>query len=133
MLSRKEMIPYFERARELIREGYTKETFARNSAQAPVDEMHKDAVCYCAVGALRKAVAEKHGYEWDDEMRVSLFGPEAGMVLAAIYEQTNAVIGNGVENGNVWNITRYNDYYFMSQGDIISLFDRCIQSCQTSD
>lgn len=46
------------RARELINKGFSKNAYARNAKKQQVDIFSKDAVCFCTLGALRRAQSE---------------------------------------------------------------------------
>lgn len=54
------------RAAELIEDNFTTGTFARDHSLVPVGEFSENAVCFCTVGALKRALWELNNKEWSE-------------------------------------------------------------------
>jgi hypothetical protein len=89
-------------ARKLIERGWTQGQYARGKSGKAVDEHGRHAVCFCALGALRRAT----GNYWDN-------GPETRLLRSAI--------------GSKKDVIDWNDAKRRTQAQVIEAFKRAEQ------
>lgn len=96
-------------AKGFIERGYTKQYFARNGNDAPVDSKDPNAVCWCAAGAVRRAVPK---------------GVQSELMEYDALYQLRLSLPEGASN----DLVEYNDRPTTTKEDILALFDRAIAS-----
>lgn len=97
-------------ARALIADekNWTQDSFARDSGGLPIDPTNDDAVCFCAIGALARAV----GSNPDGELPAE-----------------NFLVSEMLEWDARDSIPDFNDNH--THADILSLFDRAIARAES--
>lgn len=107
-------IDTLEDAKELLREGWTKRSFAVNAQQQSVDELDPTAVCFCLMGSIRRAAYDRHGYVF------ALRREEISVLSPAFPGLSNE------PNELFQAISRYNDEEARSVDDVIAKIDIAI-------
>lgn len=94
-------------ARALIEkpEAWTKGELARNASGSPTSSKAPDAVCFCAEGAVRRAVPDNHRFAYACDALVDVTASEADIFIP---------------------VSAINDDPNTTHADILALFDRAI-------
>ena len=103
-------------AKELIQKGFTKDVIARDSMGAATHSGDPNAVCWCSVGAINKAVR-------DHEAAYCLVGTRPVNTVAYDLAQAHCPLHS---NGRRMELDEFNDSAWTTQADVVALFDAAI-------
>lgn len=109
-----------KKARKLIAEkGHCKGEFAKNKYRHKVEPTNKNAVAYCALGALECVLEIPRKYDSKTTTRRT--------EVQVVSEYLGRVIPEGSKCGRSWwSVNTYNDYSHITPQDIDDWFGRAI-------
>lgn len=101
------------KAKELISDPnkWTKESFARNKDNKPVEYLSPDATCFCAIGAIRKV-----GYS--NESFTKTLPAEIKLQREV---QKNTIFAE---------VASFNDFLLTTHEEVLHLFDKAIEAAE---
>jgi hypothetical protein len=102
-------IEVLREAKKLVSGGFTKNTYARDSAGSLVDYNDATATCFCTYGALMRAAASRSGCYMEVARAVEEAWDEK-------YSDSSECLG----------IPEWNDSPKVTQSDVVDLFDCAI-------
>ena len=108
----KKFVNYLLKARDLIENGWTKGAMARKENREFCSETNRNAVCFCASGAIRRVTR-------CEENRRKLFD-----LLAEQLPQSSSMFGSESQ------VIDYNDDDNRRKKQIVRLFDKAIASLE---
>jgi len=110
------------RAKEIITDPkrWAKGYYAFNKHQQAVASSSPRAVCWCALGAIRKAVEDVTGAA----TCTTVFNTELADATLHMY--------NNLDQDRFCNISKFNDTPETTHEQILEFFDKAIQSCPNS-
>lgn len=101
------------KARALIEKGWTQEAWARAADGANVPFSSRSAVCFCAAGALNRAL-QVGGHEW------------------GLAEQSWQVLEDAIGVSSSSDVVKFNDAPERTQAEVLAAFDKAIELAEQS-
>lgn len=99
---------------------WTKNTFARDSHNKPVDPASPDAQCFCAVGTLRKVLDASPG----DTLSTEKWNQLQDCVVS-LSTSVAALTGQSLS------VARFNDFSSTEHTDMLAVFDHAIANADS--
>jgi hypothetical protein len=107
---------------------WTKNTFARDRNNEPIDPTSPDAVCFCAVGAIKKVINIVSNPYSNDLLQ------EKDTAKFEELRKHTAHLNNSVElvTGQLISIVSFNDWSSTEHADLLAVFDHAINNAGTN-